>query len=174
MNAYQNLCFAAGKSPLNLASSAANWNIGSVRPSALKTQQLAFRKSKTCFSWTMTSLTFTSDVACDITSLCGQFLFPIRSLTKRMWIPDLVVSFSFILCHFFDNPQWRIWAHSYLTVSSYWNSRWTHFEDTQLAHSELTRSAHTLSLLWAFHEFPILTVSSVLLLHGELIEWSYE
>ena len=38
-------------------------------------------------------------------------------------------------------------------------SLWAHFEDTQLAYSELTRWAHTMSLLWAFLEFATHIVS---------------
>ena len=49
-----------------------------------------------------------------------------------------------------------------------WNSQWAHFEDTQLAHSELTRWAHTVSLLQAFCKFATHTVSSLLPLHREL------
>ena len=57
-------------------------------------------------------------------------------------------------------------AHlNYLTVGS--------FLDTQLAQSELSRSAHTVGLLWAFCEFATLTVSSLLPLHGELIRCSH-
>ena len=56
-------------------------------------------------------------------------------------------------------------SHRELTWIISW---WDHFEDTQLAHSELTRWAHTVSLLWAFHEFATLTVRSLLPLHGEL------
>ena len=53
-----------------------------------------------------------------------------------------------------DNvTRWRIWAYNKLTWNSHWNSLWAHFEDAQLAHSELTRRAHTVSLLWAFCEF---------------------
>ena len=58
--------------------------------------------------------------------------------------------------------HWQICAHSELTKSQVRNSRWAHFEDTQLARSELTRwltlwafcefATHTMSLLWAIRE----------------------
>ena len=47
--------------------------------------------------------------------------------------------------------QWRIWAHSWLTVSSHEKSRQAHFEATQIAHSKLTRWACTVTLLRALH-----------------------
>ena len=71
--------------------------------------------------------------------------------------------------HLHKVAQWRVWAQSLLPVSSHWNSQWAHFEDIQLPQSGLTRWAHIVSLLWAFCEFPTLTVSSLLPLLGELI-----
>ena len=63
-------------------------------------------------------------------------------------------------------PSEGVRAHvNYLMVGSFWG---------HLAHSWLMIWAHTMSLLWAFHEFATLTVSSLLPLHGELMGWSHE
>ena len=58
---------------------------------------------------------------------------------------------SKVQLHIVLPSQWRIWAHNYLTGSSHWNSRWAHFENTQLPHSELTRWL----TLWACCELSI-------------------
>ena len=68
----------------------------------------------------------------------------------------------------------KMWANTILEESSpEIISWWAHFEDIQLAHSELTRWPHTVSLLWAFRRFATVTVSSLLPLHGELIGWCH-
>ena len=71
-----------------------------------------------------------------------------------------------------SNPVWCSegvsWHHTHRELT--WIiPRWANFEDTQFAHRKLTRWAYIMSFLWAFHEFPTHTVSSLLLLHSELI-----
>ena len=61
----------------------------------------------------------------------------------------------------YDIPL-KVWANIILTESSPELSQGglnAHFEDTQLAHSELKRSAHTVSFLWVDNSHRELAVS---------------
>ena len=57
-------------------------------------------------------------------------------------------------------------------MNSHENSWQAHFEATHLPHSELTRWAHTVSLLWALHEFATHTVSLLWAIR-EINRWAH-
>ena len=66
-------------------------------------------------------------------------------------------------------PNEGVSYHHTLIELTWITSQWAQFEDTRLAHRELTRWTHTVNLLWDFREFATHTVNSLLPLHGELI-----